>query len=111
MAIPLLIGIGAAVWVANALTDSSNDKTHIKTTLREVDESEVPLDVLEDIERQEKEAKSHKDNAFVSTWLELGYNYFYGRGGVKMNIEEARNYFQKAASAGSHEAKDMLKRL
>ena len=148
--IPFLVGIGAALWIGSSMSD--NKPSEEEKVTREIDESDVPPDVREMIEQQEKELQGaqqksvssqsskpsvlykspslkktrkknrrsgkfddtsnrdgDKNQAFISTWLELGYNLYYGRNGVRQNIAEAKKYFRKAAQAGSEEAQNMLR--
>ena len=123
--IPFLVGIGAALWIGSSMSD--NESSEEEKVTREIDESDVPPDIREMIEQQEKDLQgarqesgsskssersycdSDKNQAFISTWLELGYNLYYGRSGVRQNIAEAKKYFRKAAQAGSEEAQTMLR--
>ena len=120
--IPFLVGIGAALWIGSSMSD--NKKPIEEKVTREIDESDVPPDVRALIEQQEKDLQSPQkvckegkrkkpqqlsSDKQIEQWLKMGYSFYYGDNGKKVNRFEAEKYFHKATKAGSSEAKEMLK--
>lgn len=121
--IPFLIGLGAAVILGGAMSNQKKSShASEETYTREISEKEVPHDVLEAIKVQEekfmhkrtvrkKRKKASGQNAGANKMLQMGYEFYHGQNGRKVNYLEARKYFQKAANFGNAEAKEMLERL
>lgn len=121
--IPFLVGLGTAVILGSAMSNQKKS-SHVseETYTREISEKDVPTDVLEVIKVQEeklmqkktvrkKNKKASRQNAGANKMLQIGYEFYHGQNGRKVNYLEARKYFQKAANFGNAEAKEMLNRL